>query len=166
MLGKATNSFTIHMLQSWTVPAQLHKVQAATSSCPGCKAWHCKRLQHSHHAQAAKLDKASFLAELRGVGKGQKAVALPAGTGPATASPAQQPSPQPSTAPGWGVLSDSFGLPGMLSPSPCSSHASTWLCSAVLQLRPRMPAPEPAAQQAGLRCGWVWLTKHVSSAQH
>ena len=67
--------------------------------------------------QVAKLDKASFLAELRGAGAKQgKATALPAGTGPANPAPPQQPSSQqPSsqaTAPGWGIISDSFGLQG------------------------------------------------------
>ena len=69
-------------------------------------------------AQAPKLDKASFLAELRGLGQNKASVkgngpALPAGTGPATAGrPAD---PQAPGAPGWGVLSDSFGLQGMAS---------------------------------------------------
>ncbi|KAL3155385.1 hypothetical protein ABBQ38_010943 [Trebouxia sp. C0009 RCD-2024] len=65
-------------------------------------------------SRAPKLDKASFLAELRGMGhtKGSAKGSAPAlpGTGPATAGrPAE---PQAQGAPGWGVLSDSFGLQG------------------------------------------------------
>ena len=63
----------------------------------------------------AKLDKASFLAELRGVGSNKgTAVKIAAGTGPATAGPPQQPQPQEEAAgaAGWGVLSDSFGVQG------------------------------------------------------
>lgn len=61
-------------------------------------------------SRVAKLDKASFLAELRGAGGEKKtATALPAGTGPATAAPAK-PAPSQAAASGWGVLSDSFGL--------------------------------------------------------
>ena len=65
--------------------------------------------------QVAKLDKASFLAELRGVGSNKgTAVKIAAGTGPATAGPPQQPQPQEEAAgaAGWGVLSDSFGVQG------------------------------------------------------
>ncbi|DBB00102.1 TPA: hypothetical protein ACH3X1_013955 [Trebouxia sp. C0004] len=63
-------------------------------------------------ARVAKLDKASFLAELRGIGANKgKGPALPAGTGPATGAPPQQPQPQEGAS-GWGVLSDSFGLQG------------------------------------------------------
>jgi len=65
-------------------------------------------------SQVAKLDKASFLAELRGMGANKGSVAgaaLPAGTGPATAGPPQHLQAQ-AGAPGWGVLSDSFGLQG------------------------------------------------------
>ena len=68
------------------------------------------------YTQAPKLDKASFLAELRGLGqtKGSmkgSGLALPAGTGPGTVGrPAD---PQAQRASGWGVLSDSFGLQGM-----------------------------------------------------
>ena len=67
--------------------------------------------------QAAKLDKASFLAELRGIGQSKGTAkgtgpALPAGTGLATAAlPAP---PQAQGAPGWGVLSESFGLQGVV----------------------------------------------------
>ena len=47
---------------------------------------------------------------MKGSAKGS-GLALPAGTGPATAGrPAD---PQAQGAPGWGVLSDSFGLQGM-----------------------------------------------------
>ena len=64
--------------------------------------------------QVAKLDKASFLAELRGTAGDKKtATALPAGTGPATAAPAKPASSQ-AAASGWGVLSDSFGLQSKL----------------------------------------------------
>ncbi|KAL0051544.1 hypothetical protein WJX82_009594 [Trebouxia sp. C0006] len=63
-------------------------------------------------SRVAKLDKASFLAELRGIGANKgKGTALPAGTGPATGAPSQQPQPQEGAS-GWGVLSDSFGLQG------------------------------------------------------
>lgn len=63
-------------------------------------------------SRVAKLDKASFLAELRGIGTNKgKGTALPAGTGPATGAPSQQPQPQEGAS-GWGVLSDSFGLQG------------------------------------------------------
>ena len=68
------------------------------------------------YTQAPKLDKASFLAELRGLGqtKGStkgSGLALPAGTGPGSVGrPAD---PQAQGASGWGVLSDSFGLQGM-----------------------------------------------------
>jgi len=65
----------------------------------------------------AKLDKASFLAELRGIGANKgKGAALPAGTGPASGAPSQQPQPQEGAS-GWGVLSDSFGLQGRFAPS-------------------------------------------------
>ncbi len=74
--------------------------------------------------QVAKLDKASFLAELRGIGANKgKGAALPAGTGPATGAPPQQPQPQKGAS-GWGVLSDSFGLQGRFAPSMlCFIHA-------------------------------------------
>lgn len=63
--------------------------------------------------QVAKLDKASFLAELRGMSSNKKKGApLPAGTGPATAAPSQQPYAE-AGASGWGVLSDTFGLQGI-----------------------------------------------------
>ena len=70
------------------------------------------------YTQAPKLDKASFLAELRGMGHTKGSVkgsglALP-GTGPTTAG--RPAGPQAQGAPGWGVLSDSFGLQGMTIP--------------------------------------------------
>lgn len=65
-------------------------------------------------AQVAKLDKASFLAELRGLGASKGGVPLPAGTGPATAAPATALAAQgqAGTSPAWDVLSEGFGLQG------------------------------------------------------
>ncbi|KAA6430059.1 hypothetical protein WJX79_009718 [Trebouxia sp. C0005] len=63
-------------------------------------------------SRVAKLDKASFLAELRGIGANKgKATALPAGTGPAAGTPSQQPQQQEGGS-GWGVLTNTFGLQG------------------------------------------------------
>lgn len=59
------------------------------------------------------MDKASFLAELRGVGAGKGGAPLPAGTGPATAGPAVVSALQgQAQSPAWDVLSEGFGLQG------------------------------------------------------
>ena len=75
---------------------------------------HLVHVQASVAVQVAKLDKASFLAELRGMGGPKGGAPLPAGTGPATAAapvvaPAQG---QAQTSPAWDVLSEGFGLQG------------------------------------------------------
>lgn len=86
--------------------------------------------------QVAKLDKASFLAELRGVGAVKGGAPLPAGTGPATAGPAVVPAAVQGQAqsPAWDVLSEGFGLQGrsVLLPSLCNMLVSFLLSPLLL----------------------------------